>query len=556
MPLLYIDVKSEILGKVLKQIIQNFGLPFKRINILFNEKDKINFKNKIIGNSDPPIILIKEIFRSDLEQQAQKGFKENKHSSQHLLYYRNTYKEFEEVINKQDEITYSDYCFPILYLIDFNVVDYPHLAFIDSSIWHRSLNKYGDDFTVNLLSLLSNFVTWHEESLYKRIVTLETLDYHIRMLKERRLTVIDPKNENSGHANNINLSFRGIEGYYNNLFSAEKNKNILPRRFLLIDDYSNRELRKLSGENETEQTNNIESKRLLITNEDSTDVVDFSKTYYILKALKTIFDGNEFELYLSTNIEDALNLIKSGENHFDIILLDYLLGKNEKGTEFLLGLGKNFENYKEFTWIDKRYWIFPVSAFSFSMIAELASGKIQSFEQAYILHPGADPINTPELFRYSLWKFLERQQDEILKEMDEKYQWKEDSLLIFFLESLFKSESKSVKEQAKEGYRGFLNFRNLYGQITEKKDKGSLSAKSIFGGQSKSKSRSNNDILDHCHHLIYALAYEPSYEWSRMWDEFIIVRQKLREIFSQNEKEVYFLRRIENYIANLQEKAN
>ena len=55
------------------------------------------------------------------------------------------------------------------------------------------------------------------------------------------------------------------------------------------------------------------------------------------------------------------------------------------------------------------FWIFPISVFSYAILDELYEKGISHFSEHWHLASGADPVNTPQLFRYKLFRFMNMQ---------------------------------------------------------------------------------------------------------------------------------------------------
>jgi len=170
----------------------------------------------------------------------------------------------------------------------------------------------------------------------------------------------------------------------------------------------------------------------------------------ILQKLINLSENITIQIDTATSVKEALS--KLSEQSYDIILLDYLLGKKSKnpdiindflnttsdesdirqyGYEFLKVLNdiynndlKNIEEYNlDVTIINNikknkgplgRYWIFPISSFSTAMLDRLREQGISHINNLWYLSRGADPINTPYLFLRTLNNFLLLQQEQAI----------------------------------------------------------------------------------------------------------------------------------------------
>lgn len=550
---IYIDSCSNNFARTLENTINTFpNHTIKPGNLLVEVKTRGTFLDDLKENRRDSIgLMIYHISKSDFHEASLNGFQfdrelEDDNHHQHPLYYRfsfSDYKKLDICSDEKDNYKYQSFCFPILYITDFKLFDNekPDYSFLDSSIWHRGICIDDPLFVLKLYQRLNDFQAWHEEKLYKRLVAIEALDYHIRMFQEQRLPVINP-NDKIGHASFVNLGFWHSETEFEYQFNKQKNNAICPpRRFLLVDDYANMELRELDLR---------DSDSLPLEDYTSAIAVEEpcsnSKTFYIWKALKDIYKENRnFELDFVTDIKKAKSLLAGNNNgrHYDIILLDYLL-KSDIGSSFIKAIADDDEGeFTEHSGLFKKYWIFPVSAFSSAMSVEMSSGKLKPIEKSYILHPGADPVNTPQLFRDSLYKFLEGQYNEI--------QLLEHRGLGKLFEELFPCDSSlDVRQQAKKNYNKIINIIHTIASLRDSKEKGSIFAEWVLS----QPSCIDEVFLEHLQHLIFMLAHEPAHEWPIMWDEFNFVRGKLEE-FSVNKEILSQLEPISKYIIDLQKQS-
>lgn len=328
-------------------------------------------------------------------------------------------------------------------------------------------------------------------------------------------------------------------------------------RLLLVDDYANEKL-KIDNENNGPTKKDILEKVLVVPS----DQKDKGKYWIQIEPCPSVEDF--FSKYKKDNEQKKI---------YDVILLDYLLGDvsigkertgREYSTDILKWIKKN-DSFKDYTKekLDTnlkgplgKFWFFPISVFSFAFMEDIRKLGYTQLEKEWIIARGADPVNTPELFRYSLFKFMDAQLSRVYrhsvvdsKETVLKYN---TDLLIGFLKKYF-NNSDTVKQNAINYYSTFLNLYSTFNELKNNKKNKSRLAESIIESQLISKY--NPKLFEHFQHLIYMLAYEPAYEWSKMWDEFIIVRQKIREAYPNNSNsELSFLENIEQYIINLQKQ--
>jgi len=221
---------------------------------------------------------------------------------------------------------------------------------------------------------------------------------------------------------------------------------------------------------------------------------------------------NAIQIFAVEDIKTATRFLSSENVKFDLILLDYLLGRNgenarEYGTElleFINNLGtisnpgteqKKEEQKKirdkmlQSTGLENRFWIFPITAFESSFFTHLQSDGISLLTKKWYIYPPTNPIVTPNRFLRNLNEFVGL--------MVERSVYDENKLVEFFLrtcrEFLSSSQWKTLSENDKktkkviQAYIPFIGseyrrFIQLYGaRLNVYRDKDfSLFAKSIW----------------------------------------------------------------------------
>ncbi len=490
-------------------------------------------------------LLIQHIEWSDFIDASNNrfSFNDGKRTPGHPLFYRYSYHDPAIKNDKEDnkDKKYSKFCFPILYLTDFALEEkqQPDIAFLDSSIWHRALCMADPLFIVKLSDRLNNFQQWHSQALYERLVSIEILDYHIRMLQEQRLPF------KAGHGF-INLCSWSRESKREEEFHEALNTSpqILPRRFLLVDDYAATPLRKYPPEQENSpKTSSFSPTPNEPRKINKNKITNSSKTDFVWQALENIYGRQyieEIELLCVTDINTAKTLDFA---QYDVILLDYLLGPGtgERGSELIRHIiGQVAENKQKPPLLDK-YWIFSISAFPSAIQAEIASGKLPPFEKLYFLHPGADPINTPGLFEKCLLEFLRYQQEEAC--------FKNENILNLYVENYLKKNSedkKPVNQKIRETYQDLVSLLNTIEMLRQTQET-SLFAQKSLGSH---PIHQDKDLLEDFHHLIFRIAHETLRSWDKMWDEYLTIKERLNSKNAEVD-----LTDIRDYIIGLQQAA-
>lgn len=186
---------------------------------------------------------------------------------------------------------------------------------------------------------------------------------------------------------------------------------------------------------------------------------------------KSHTNKSSIQIIAVKTISIARELLACSQLRFDLILMDYLLAEkpgDEKTREYATefwgdGAEKYFDlpedvaittKYKtkgdqdKYITLEKQYhliklnrgpmnrlWIFPITAFNQTFIDDLRNKGVRLIDHYWYLSRGADPINTPYLFLYSLNNFLQLQLRQAIFSM---------SMLIGFVNRSLK-QLKSIK---------------------------------------------------------------------------------------------------------------
>ncbi|MDZ7721646.1 MAG: hypothetical protein U5R06_02170 [candidate division KSB1 bacterium] len=463
------------------------------------------------------------------------------------LFYRYSFKRYRKEIGKNKKknihIAYKNSCHPILYLTNQRITEAEQerkgALFLDCSIWNRCIWLQDPLFLVRFYNRLCDYKTWIDEKLYERTVALEVLDYHIRMLEAQRIEDIDPGNR-GGHGESLGKKLGGwhSETKYNDKFIKEFGSKIYhQRRFLVVDDFGQNELRRIDkgGNGNFNKQNGVNKKK----------VVKFSKGYYVDAALNKIYKEKraEFEIAFAANLSTAnKDLKRQNEDFYDIILLDYLLHKDanedELGSQLIWKLIVGTQSYHK---LDNRFWIFPISSWSFAMLAEMESGKTDIVNSVYFLDSGADPVTMPCLFRYKLAKFLDQQVEDV-----NKYYKRFESIIPDDFAEI--DESNKLKDISKSCLREVVRLQAKIDGLKQNEKDGSLFAKSFL---KNSPSKYQAQHLDHLQHLLYLVSYGSGLEWSEMWEECRYIKNRVYEMGFDIKKISLLIKNIEKYINQL-----
>lgn len=317
-------------------------------------------------------------------------------------------------------------------------INQKRINFLDSSIWFRTV-EYKDkvDKDAKLEKIKKEIESYKGFGIYNSAIAREYRDLQLKM------ALIEPL-KGGAHAGKI-APFQ----FHSETEMQKKTTEIFEIikeykwDFLLIDDFAEKGLRKFKKNKEFGGKTKIEILENIIGKE------------IIIKL--------DYALYIEKNDENsAINKIK--KNKYDIILLDYLFSneeifeknKPEYGIKFFNLIRKG--EIKKNKAIKEKYWIFPVSVFNSALLSNMQKKGYEYYTENWYFSPGADPINTPNLFKYKLYKFLELQ--------TKYFPFNSEDLISVLLEYELgeKSDANSLKEYA---FKTLPYFLEKYGFIFE-----------------------------------------------------------------------------------------
>ncbi len=377
-------------------------------------------------------------------------------------------------------------------------------TFLDSSIWQIYLTTNNKNtFENNLKEVLSTIEKRLELKLYQTNVAREYCELYSRWTAQHYLAPV------GGHATNVQpLSFHSesdMERKAKKLLTEFENKG-LRWNFLLVDDFANCGL----------TINHLESMRV------------FKKD--LIKCLIGSKIVASEQIDYSEFIKDGIKKLKGSEDTgtiYDVILLDYLFSKNHTPTAYGTELLKEINNsdFKGQKGPFERYWIFPVTVFSRAMSSSLRAEGTPHISEHWYLAEGADPINTPQLFRYNLYKFLELQIKEVTYTRSE--------IFSFFTQRGIPVDGSHNQINADDWAReNFLPFMAKYANIEllNRSKKGTstfLETMSTYLNKDI-EAREVVVLVEYIRQLMYLLAYGTGYDSSMMLEELKQIKNKLK----------------------------
>lgn len=279
----------------------------------------------------------------------------------------------------------------------------PRYRFLDSCIWLRYVsqetNEQGEDLDTQLQRVVGDITTQLQARTYETNVAKEYIEYHYRLFKNSYL-----KRFESGHAHAVTPFQFHSETYmqhkadelFKDFDAAEIEWNLL-----LVDDFAEQGLTigKVDAKESTQNTKKTIIGQLLN---------DKDKTIFYLESETSV--AKAVDGLVGANEANEANEAKPAK-HYDAILLDYLFsqegGAARYGTDLLKELTKaENADIKRAQSFDYKFWIYPVSVFSDAFHSSLREKGMQHNEKEWVLGRGADPINTPQLFRYDFFDFI------------------------------------------------------------------------------------------------------------------------------------------------------
>lgn len=324
-------------------------------------------------------------------------------------------------------------------------------------IWFIDMNGLKSDIDIIKKSIQFNI------SNYSKSNAKEFIDYNLRLQNQNYL-----ENSEKGHSFNVTphiysdeLEKRKETKIFDDLSSffrmVEGKKLVagLKMRILLIDDKINKECKaelvreilelkfeinedKVKEEKEFQNqvcwyTPNEQEKSPIII--EKVKHYSKNKTHQIIKNLSK----EKIQIIAVKSLKLARELLSDDRVRFDLVMMDYLLDSKTKrindidereyATEFWGDGSEKFFEFSEKGKNDSKYndliitykkikenrgplhklWIFPITAFNQTFIDDLRNKGVRLIDYYWYLSRGADPINTPYLFIYTLNKFLQLQ---------------------------------------------------------------------------------------------------------------------------------------------------
>ena len=189
-----------------------------------------------------------------------------------------------------------------------------------------------------------------------------------------------------------------------------------------------------------------------------------------------------------------------------------VLGKNE-AIKIIHGIRKNKGPLNKF-------WIMNISSFQTAFMDRMREQGLGHNNPHWTLSRGGDPVNTPQLFRYSLYRLMRMQQKTILFNVDD--------IIQFFGGNPVPNNNGEIKHWARNVFGCFIS--RFYSREMLEKDRGhkSLFAISALDLADKDQNvKQAYNLVEHFRQLLYILAFDPGSNMPLALQQLYIIRRKL-----------------------------
>lgn len=387
------------------------------------------------------------------------------------------------------------------------------LLFLDSSIWHRFVSRarrLGDhhrSWHEDFLDTVAEIRGYWAQQLYRANVALEHLDYSLRMYRHRRLA------DFAEHGHWITLhGFQSESQASQDADRVEASlgiKDAFPCSLLLVDDFSTKPLESILGAKIPSKKDIV--LRALSAGHKSDDRARRDHEAAVGSRLATAESVNKLQ-----------ERLESLANHSDIILLDFLLGPGKEPFSRETGVDVvrlvDPDDPGKATKLDPgllgKWWIFSFSAFHSAFMAAVERGQVSTVHPSWHILTGADPVNTPQLFRLRLLKFIE---------VIESFLG--DTPLAFLVKQLSKFDDAATAKRTARWVRD--TARNLYPRLIEHRAK-LQSLKLALRKSALAKHLWNDrhwntleEPLEHLTLIVELLEKQPEYHWWELHAECV-----------------------------------
>jgi hypothetical protein len=405
-----------------------------------------------------------------------------------------------------------------------------YIKYLDSSIWNQYVpfeKENSNTFYNRLCNAIENIIRYTDEGFYKDDKIKAIADFNARLLVNSHLESNTDKHDayvapfifhsETEMKDKANEQLKKIIKIYGN--------NLI-WRILLVDDKAERTTI-TDANKETKKGDNI-------------------NIYEVLNKLTEELQlTKELKLSVEWECEKTLDEAQKrfNEQRFDIILLDYLLDYRETGAlkdreygyELLEKIHEKFDKKKNSILQDNskgifdKFWIMFTSVFRNAVRGKLQEKGYTYNTDNWIIARGACPSTTPELFKYNLLSLMLLQLDTITNlSLSKNAQDKIKNKRIITVSDLLRQiYSLNIRENAMTFFDALLKMRANYNILKNdynyNGDNGSLLVKNLF----TDINNYHNAFWEHLQHLVYLTAFGTILQWTDMWAEYMLVKDKL-----------------------------
>ena len=394
--------------------------------------------------------------------------------------------------------------------------------FLDSSIWRRyaPLNDGGK----KLLQALRSIKWSYQRNLYKKNVSKEYHEFTWRLFKESYLN----KDQGDRHSSYVKPfifhSESAMETKAVELAKQLRDKK-LQWSILYIDDYCNSSLRE--GKNIPTPSENQPTKGALVKEIIEKGLDSENPEWQLIEEQSYVLKDNVREAI--TSLSDPNNMV------YDLILLDYLFSRERDedevsyGTELLTYLNRPLAGHQFNFGLLQAFWIFPTTTFLEAMQSDILGNSIQNIEKNWYLAHGADPINTPHLFRYHLFEFMRLQLNKVYFTIDD---------IFSFLKENPVASNPNLKDWARKTYRQFMvRFAGVYA-VNEQSSFGRAVTHFLNSSENKDVYKVR-EIVENFMSLFYQLAFTTGNDNMRFAKEkFQVIKEYYNNFSKYGDKQL------------------
>ena len=414
--------------------------------------------------------------------------------------------------------------------------------------------------------IIDSITQYTDRGIYDLAVAKEYADANARLVQQSYIA------GDGGHSHDVSTFL------FHSEWEMKADREIIDKkykwRFLLVDDHAWTSMSNTIAKKKEESLTIQDNSKLKII-ENTIQEMGLSVGLRIFnshKAHETNLDKEcNVEIWGVQTIKEAIAALN--ENKYDIILLDYLLGKHSMNEEDKHNdkdkktnkdvLNYKYESPREYAYqllsrinddpsliqvgpSGKQFFMF-ISAFTTAVGERLRSEGLRRTTDKWYIAEGACPTNTPYLFQYYLSRvMLHRLEDSGINSLSESH-------ILKITSHIFKEKPedvsigriKAVRERAFDTYHEFLDLHHKYALL--KKDKGQSRLVDSF----LENKVHMGAMLEHLLQLIHLTAFGTIRQWPEIWEEYKFFTRTFSHKNELASEVTELSRNIEQYIITL-----